>query len=208
MFNPGDVLSTFDIIVILTIMVSAVLSLMRGFVKEILSLTGWLGAVLITFFGFPYVVKAMVGIELDSVVLNVIAIIILFIISMIVLALINNAILSAVRETTRGPIDSSLGFLFGLIRGYIIVSLLHFTVILVTQDDGPKWLKDGETYNLTRVGANVIRDAVKEYEGDNAEEVGEKILDGEFNPDIKLPETLNDFENDAFPADNDGEPAE
>lgn len=173
MFDPSGALTTFDIIVIMTIMVSAVLSLMRGFIKEVLSLTGWAGAVFITFFSFPYVVKAMAGVDLSSVVLNVIAIIVVFIVAMIILGLLNSAILSAIRETTRGPIDSSLGFLFGLVRGYVIVALMHFAVILVTEDDGPDWLTAGETYKLTRIGAEVIQDNVGELE-DEKEELTEE----------------------------------
>lgn len=42
-----------DLIVIVVLLLSALLALFRGFVKEVLSIVGWVAALAVTYFFFP-----------------------------------------------------------------------------------------------------------------------------------------------------------
>ena len=46
--------NVFDVGVIAVLLVSALLAYARGFVHEVLAVVGWIGAIVATFYGFPY----------------------------------------------------------------------------------------------------------------------------------------------------------
>ncbi|MEZ7845576.1 MAG: CvpA family protein, partial [Rhodospirillales bacterium] len=55
MDNINDLpINVFDAGVILILLISAFLAYMRGFVHEVLSFGGWVGAIFVTLYGFPY----------------------------------------------------------------------------------------------------------------------------------------------------------
>ncbi len=43
-----------DLIVIAVLLVSGLIALMRGFIREVLSLAGWVGAAFVTLWSFAY----------------------------------------------------------------------------------------------------------------------------------------------------------
>ena len=125
-----------DWVIITIILVSTLISLRRGFVKEALSLVIWVAAFVIARTFHPHLQTLLVDtIETDSVRL-IAAFGILFIGTLIVGAIINNLIGALVRMTGLTATDRVLGMCFGLARGLVVVvvaiALLRYTP--VTQD--------------------------------------------------------------------------
>ncbi len=113
-----------DYLIIGIIILSSVISVVRGFIKEVLSLISWGLAfwVALTFYGHvatllsPYI--ATPSIRLFS------AFFALFIVTLILSALVNHLISQLVEKTGLTGTDRALGILFGLLRGAAIVTLL------------------------------------------------------------------------------------
>ena len=74
MFEGADTLSQFDVAVIIIILLSSVFAFLRGFIKEILLLTGWVGAISITLYAFPHAANAMGDLFKSSKVVNIAAV--------------------------------------------------------------------------------------------------------------------------------------
>ena len=114
----------------LIILVSAILAFSRGLVRELMAILGWVGAAVVAFIFAPTaqpLVKELpvVGKFLsDSCELSVVAAFAgVFAIGLIVAALFTPLFSSAVQRSALGGIDQALGFLFGALRGVLLIAV-------------------------------------------------------------------------------------
>jgi membrane protein required for colicin V production len=113
-----------DYVIIGIIALSAIISIVRGFVKEVLSLVAWILAFWVALtFSPQFSVLLSDYISTPSISLFT-AFSGLFIVTLILSALVNNLIAAIVEKTGLSGTDRMLGVLFGLLRGVAIVTLL------------------------------------------------------------------------------------
>ena len=113
-----------DIVITGIIVISALFSLMRGFVREALSLAGWLASfwVALTFSG-DLAEFFLSGISVPSLRITV-AFTILFVLTLVIMALINKLASQLVKKSGLSGTDRMIGMIFGVVRGALIVSVL------------------------------------------------------------------------------------
>lgn len=168
----------FDVAVIIIILLSTVFAFLRGFIKEFLVLLGWLAAAVITIYLYPQAIELVNEYVKGSKVVSIITVSLLFLTILILISIFNAMILDNLREMRLGVIDRSLGFLFGLLRGVLLASVIHFSIVILHEKgDGPKWLTKGETYNITVIGANMIKDIAEDFDIGKAQEKTEEIME-------------------------------
>jgi membrane protein required for colicin V production len=80
-----------------------------------------------------------------------------FIVTLIVLTVITGIVARTVRSSGLSPIDRTLGFVFGLLRGAFILSLAYLMLDMVQPNDRPPWLRDAKSAPYLEQGANLIR---------------------------------------------------
>ena len=150
-----------DLIVIAVLLVSALLAFSRGFVRELLLVVGWVGAVLATLYGFSYAkTYARQWISID-ILADAAAGATIFIATLIALTLISNVLIDQVRDSALGAMDRSLGFLFGLFRGVVIVCFAYLLVAwILPKNEQPKWLRSAQTTPLIEEGANILLELI------------------------------------------------
>jgi membrane protein required for colicin V production len=114
----------------LIVILSAILAYSRGLVRELMSIVGWIGAAILAFIFAPAatpIVKEipMVGNFLsDSCELSVIAAFAgVFAIGLILAAIFTPLFASVVQRSALGGIDQALGFLFGVLRGVLLIAV-------------------------------------------------------------------------------------
>lgn len=128
----------FDFTILGIIALSAVISLVRGFVKEAISLVIWIAAFLISRSFYPNLAQLLTQID-EPMLRNASAIAILFIGTLIVGGLVNYIFSQLVRATGLTGTDRVLGAVFGAMRGLLIVSALLFFIDTFTSFSESIW---------------------------------------------------------------------
>lgn len=115
-----------DYFIISILAVSSLVSLMRGFVKEALSLLVWIGAVLVAIKYSSSLAILFVDFITITSLRHIFAFIVLFITTLILGGFLNFLIGMLVRSNGLGGTDRILGLLFGFARGALIITVLVF----------------------------------------------------------------------------------
>lgn len=118
-------LNIIDFIIIGIIALSLIISLFRGFVKEVMSLVSWVAAFFVASQFYPYLASYFTQIE-SIYIRNGVAIVILLIATLIVGSIINYIISQIVDKTGLSGTDRVLGACFGLLRGVLIIAAIIF----------------------------------------------------------------------------------
>lgn len=128
-----------DIVIPGIIAVSALISLMRGFVREALSLLGWLAAFWISLtFADDLANLFLTGISTESLRI-IVAFTILFVITLVVMALINNLASQLIKKSGLKGTDRMIGMIFGIARGAVVVSVLVLLAGFTTLTQDAWW---------------------------------------------------------------------
>jgi len=127
-FNPVDVG------VILFVLISGALAFWRGFLREIFSIIAWIGAVIVTLQFVPMArpfAREYISIDIIA---DSVAAAALFLVSLVVFSVASSVIAGRIRSSGMNTLDRSLGVLFGLLRGMVLVSLGYLAIFLLYRD--------------------------------------------------------------------------
>ncbi|MEZ5666207.1 MAG: CvpA family protein [Alphaproteobacteria bacterium] len=150
-----------DIGVAVVLLVSALLGLIRGFTRELFSILAWVGAAAISYFAYPYVqpwLDDLIGISLLSELGSAVGV---FIIAMIVLTLVFAAVADKLKGERTGALDRSLGFLYGLARGAVVViaAYMIFSWFVPREEQWP-WLLTARAIPPVQNASAAVEEAI------------------------------------------------
>lgn len=127
-----------DLVILAVIVFSGLLALMRGFVREVLSIGAWIGAGFFAYWAFPFVVDRFRGWIGNKDIADPVAFGAMFVCSLIFLSIIAGIIGSVVRDSVLGGVDRTLGVVFGVLRGAALVVFAYIAGgMVVTADRWP-----------------------------------------------------------------------
>lgn len=132
-----------DAVVGVIIVLSALLAYSRGFVREVLAIAGWIGAAVVAFIFADQVQPLVRQVPVvgdfigDSCELSIIAAFAaVFAVVLVVVSIFTPLFSSVVQRSALGALDQGLGFLFGVLRGVLLVGIAFFIyqTVLSAQD--------------------------------------------------------------------------
>ena len=150
-------LNLFDICVIVIVFISAVLAYLRGFVQEIFSIVGWLTAIAVTIYGFAYIqapMRQMISIEILA---DLASGLLLFLASLVTISLLTRSVSNRVKDSLLNSLDRALGFLFGLIRGALVIIIAYIGLeLLIPKNKELSWIAGARTIKLIDPAADIL----------------------------------------------------
>ncbi|MDO9413767.1 MAG: CvpA family protein [Pseudolabrys sp.] len=135
-----------DILLLVVMLVSGLLAMIRGFMREILSIGAWGVAALVTLYSFAKVLPIAQGYFTSNTVATGVTIGSIFLLTLLVVSIITVRISDMILDSRVGALDRTLGFLFGLGRGLIIVVIAFlFFAWLVPERSQPEWVRGAKS---------------------------------------------------------------
>ncbi len=197
-----------DLGVLGVILFSALLAFSRGLVREVLSIGAWVVASLVTIYSLPHLRDFTRAYINQPLVADGVTGVTIFVVTLIVCAAISHMVARNVRASGFGAIDRSLGLLFGVLRGAVLVCLAYiaFQWAEPKPEDQPDIVKNARTLKYVAQGADLLRSLLPKDALDKgaaaAAEVktqAEQALTGQL-----IPGGTPDQPKPAAPADNSG----
>ncbi|SLN42156.1 colicin V production protein [Pseudoruegeria aquimaris] len=144
-----------DGVVAVVIILSAILAYSRGFVREGMAILGWIAAAVVAFLFAPKAEPLVKEIPLlkefiaDSCELSMIAAFAaVFAIALVVVSIFTPLFSSAVQRSALSGIDQGLGFLFGVVRGLVLVAVAFLVYDLVVVNQAVPMVDDSRSAQI------------------------------------------------------------
>jgi membrane protein required for colicin V production len=146
-----------DLIVIAIVLISALLALSRGFVREVLTLVCWIGAGAVAYFAFTPLRPMVLQAVHNDLVADLVTAAVVFLVPLIVFKLLAGMITRGVEDSRMGFLDRILGLLFGIARGVVLVAAAWLVVGLVIKPDRqPDWVQHAYLRPQIERGASIL----------------------------------------------------
>jgi membrane protein required for colicin V production len=135
-----------DLILLGVMLISGLLAMVRGFMREILSIAAWGAAAVVTLYSFSKLLPTAKGYFSNDTVAAIVVVAGVFIGTLIVVSVITVRISDMILDSRIGALDRTLGFLFGLARGLLIVVVAFmFFTWLVPEKQRPDWVSGAKS---------------------------------------------------------------
>lgn len=155
-----------DIIVGAILLISAVISFIRGFIREVLTIFGVVGGLLASYFfgdnasayiegaitpeapnNFEEAPTKLFDLIPYSLASDIVAYAFVFLAVVIVLSVISHFAAESLKKVGLGALDRTFGVIFGLLRGILFLGLLYLPVyMLVEPDTKDRWFQGSRTH--------------------------------------------------------------
>ena len=180
-----------DGIVIAVLLISAIISFLRGFIRETLTILGVAGGLAAAYYGGPIlapIVKNMLGVhegEPPHKLFNILPYPILadilsygaiFIVIVIILSIVSHMLAESARAVGLGSLDRTLGIFFGLARGALLLAILYLPVYIgVDKTTKEEWFKGSKTDVYLEEASGKIASMIPQSAVKNLDDAGKKM---------------------------------
>ncbi|HEY2533094.1 MAG TPA: CvpA family protein [Xanthobacteraceae bacterium] len=135
-----------DLGLMVVMLISGLLAMVRGFVREVLSITAWAMAAVATLYSYARLLPYAKQYFNNDIVAAVAVVGGVFLCTLLIVSILTIRVSDMVLDSRVGALDRTLGFLFGLGRGLIIVVVaFQFFTWLVPDRSQPDWVKSAKS---------------------------------------------------------------
>ncbi len=135
-----------DLILIGIMLISGLLAMIRGFIREVLSIAAWVVAALVTLYSFSKLLPFAKSYFNNDIIATAAVIGGVFLGTLLIVSVVTVRFSDMVLDSRVGALDRTLGFLFGLARGLVIVVVAFlFFAWLVPDRSQPEWIRGAKS---------------------------------------------------------------
>lgn len=133
-------ITAFDYAILFVLLASGLIGVLRGLVREVLSLAGWILAFWVAYTYCGVAASWMPeGLPGGAFVHTVAGFVLLFVLTVIGTALVGTLLAQVLTSTGLKPADRGLGFIFGVLRGIVLVLFIVTLGGLTKLPEEPFW---------------------------------------------------------------------
>lgn len=148
---------TFDTVVLFILLLFSLLGIIRGLVKELLSVFSWILCIVVAYMHYRGLAMHMQAYLPGDFLPFIVAFVIIFATGLLIMSIITKRVSKIVKESPLDSLDRLLGCLFGLTKGIIMVIFVAF--ILEFTGFQADWWSNSKTktgYHLLENYKNII----------------------------------------------------
>jgi membrane protein required for colicin V production len=187
----------FDILVLITLIVSALIAFLRGAIREILTILGVIGGLAAAYYGGPHLIPHMegwlgveppqegvtpeklLGILPYDILAQILSYGLIFIVVVIVLSIISHMLAETARALGLGPVDRTLGVIFGLARGILLLGVIYFPFhLMLGPEEKEEWFEGSKTFFFVEQTSEAIAQFVPEKTVAKFQKDAESVQEG------------------------------
>lgn len=129
-------------------LVSAMLAMVRGFSREVLSIASWIAAAAAAFYFHPMVVPFLEPYIDNAQLALFAAAAIVFFIALIIVTVITMKLADFIIDSRVGALDRTLGFVYGAARGILVVAVAFLFFSWLVGTNQPGWVAEAKSRPL------------------------------------------------------------
>lgn len=146
-----------DLAILAIVLVSAIFAYFRGFVREVLAVMGWLGAIVATLYLFQPLSPFARRYIHSELIADLATGVTVFIISLVILSLMSQSLSDKVQRSRLSSVDRILGFFFGVARGVVVILIAYLlAATIVPPAEQPAWVRQAKLVPLVREGGVLV----------------------------------------------------
>lgn len=176
-----------DGILVVIMLISALLAMIRGFSREVLSIVSWVAAAVAAASFYkalsPTVAGLHASLQEGSLVTDAIAAAAIFLVVLIIVSYLTMLLADMIIDSRVGVLDRTLGFIFGAARGALLVIITLMGFLWLANDNEPEWVAQAKSRPMLVSIGTSIRDALPE----NLEDVVKRFFESEDAPTDAAP---------------------
>ena len=135
-----------DLILLIVMLISGLLAMIRGFIREVLSIAAWALAAAAAVYGYAKLLPLAKPSFGSDIVAAVVVVGGAFLLTLLIASIITVRLSDMILDSRVGALDRTLGFVFGLARGLVIVVVAFlFFSWLVPERGQPTWVRDAKS---------------------------------------------------------------
>ncbi len=191
----------FDIIILLIILISAFFAFFRGISLELLSISGW-----VLSFSASYLYGKILINFLNKFINNIListgaSYFIVFLTVFLVFSFLTRKFSKYIKGSYVGLIDKTLGFIFGMLRGYLIISLSFFCFDYFYQGKKIDFIENSKIIPIVRITNHAIfkflniDNKYSKYLSDELKKRSDLLFEKSIDSKLRIKNNSNNKEN-------------
>lgn len=147
-----------DVILVAIMLISGFLAMLRGLTREMLSIMSWALAAIAALFIYPIWRDSVRKIIQPDILADGVLITTVFVIVLVLVSILTVRLSDRILDSRVGALDRSLGFVFGLVRGLILVVIAYeLLVAIMPKESLPGWVTEARALPvIERTGKAII----------------------------------------------------
>jgi membrane protein required for colicin V production len=151
--------SLLDLIVLVVVLISALLAMMRGFVREVLTLVSWAAAAVAAYLLYKLPLPLVKSFLDNTTAATIVSAAAIFLLALIIVSFASMKIADFVLDSRVGAVDRGLGFLYGVARGLLLMVVAQAFFLWLAQTT-PAWVAQSRSKPILEALGNTLMDAL------------------------------------------------
>ncbi len=156
-------LTSLDYLYIIVLLASTVWATIRGGVYETIATLSWVAAAIVARFASPWLdglFQSWFKLPDSTVVTLVASYFVVFFVILLIVGFVNQKLRDRIQESMMNVTDHTLGVIFGIIRGVIIMGIVYWIALWYYSDiqQMPSWIENARTRPVMQLTASKLDD--------------------------------------------------